>query len=118
MPGMIRPRRLDEPDLADDLRPHVQGGAGLFPFREWEGRPCILRRGHELEVERVVLNALARKCGFAARLFYARYGFSDYLAPSATDFSIVFRHGGQVGEADPPSPDQRFSKPFHDWQPL
>src|SRR5947208_9311870 len=36
---MVRPRRLHEPDLADDLQPHVQGGAGVFPVRVIQLRP-------------------------------------------------------------------------------
>jgi len=34
MPGMIDPGTLGDPNLADDLHPHVQGGAGLAPSLE------------------------------------------------------------------------------------
>src|SRR3984893_4505759 len=41
VPGVIDPGRLDEPYLADDLRPHVERRAGVFPCFEGKGRPGI-----------------------------------------------------------------------------
>src|SRR5438046_10353645 len=48
---MVRPRVEREPDLTDDLRPHVKRDAGLFPFRKWQRRPnfiaiFVLRQTH------------------------------------------------------------------------
>src|SRR5262245_59676013 len=39
VPAVIEPWRRREPDLADDLRPEMQGRAGLFPFGIWQCRP-------------------------------------------------------------------------------
>src|SRR6266496_3873205 len=36
---MVRPGRLGQADLAHDLRPHVQGRAGVAPGLEGKGRP-------------------------------------------------------------------------------
>jgi hypothetical protein len=36
---MIDEWRLHEPDLADDLRPHVQGGKGVLPIGESDSGP-------------------------------------------------------------------------------
>ena len=38
VPGMIDPRRQHESDFADDLRPHMKRGAGLFPI-------CVIQLG-------------------------------------------------------------------------
>src|SRR6188508_1947080 len=40
VPGMIEPRRLDETDLPDDLRPEMQGGEGILPRGQRKVRPC------------------------------------------------------------------------------
>src|SRR5437879_896207 len=45
MPGMVRPRREREPSLPDDLRPHVERGACVFPRLEWQSRPGSKMRG-------------------------------------------------------------------------
>ena len=53
VPGMIRPRREREPNLADDLRPHVQCCACLLPFLEWQSRPNFsvrLASSHDLSI--------------------------------------------------------------------
>ena len=44
VPGMIEPRRLRQPDFADDLRPHLQRLARVFPGIEIKLRPEIARR--------------------------------------------------------------------------
>jgi len=46
VPGMICPWRLHEPNLAYNLRPHVQRRAGFFPFRKRKRRPRILQGWH------------------------------------------------------------------------
>src|SRR5205085_6300210 len=73
VPGMIRPRRERETDLADDLRPHVQRLRGFFPFLERKRRPNLFRCRHESlpikEIDERTANALehpARVPGRAA----------------------------------------------------
>src|SRR3569832_225878 len=44
VPGVIGPRRLREPYLADDLRPQVQRRIGILPVRERKFRPWFDRR--------------------------------------------------------------------------
>lgn len=39
VPGMVNPRSMREPIFADDLRPQVQSGASLAPFRIVDGGP-------------------------------------------------------------------------------
>ena len=39
VPGMIEPGRLREADLADDLRPQLQSGAGVLPRLVGQFRP-------------------------------------------------------------------------------
>ena len=41
VPGMIDPGGAGEPVFAYDLRPQLQGGAGLLPGRKWDVRPAI-----------------------------------------------------------------------------
>jgi hypothetical protein len=41
LPGMIQPRRLGEPHLADDLGPEVQRRIGLAPFSVRQRRPGV-----------------------------------------------------------------------------
>jgi len=38
---MVRPRTQRQANLADNLRPHVQRHGGVFPLREWQGRPVV-----------------------------------------------------------------------------
>ena len=49
---MVDQRRLREPDLADDLRPHVQRRQGVLPVFQDEGGPGIVR--HDLQTYREV----------------------------------------------------------------
>jgi hypothetical protein len=42
MPRMIDGRRLDEPNLAHDLEPHVQGLAGVDPLMKRQRRPDFI----------------------------------------------------------------------------
>jgi hypothetical protein len=41
MPGVIEPRCQGEPDLADNLRPHVQRSPRFFPGRIGQRRPAL-----------------------------------------------------------------------------
>ena len=45
MPRVIEPRRLHEPDLANDLRPEMQGGVSILPGREGEFGPDFVAGG-------------------------------------------------------------------------
>ena len=44
-PGVVERRRLGERHLADDLRPHVQRGVGVFPGVVGERRPGFVGHG-------------------------------------------------------------------------
>src|SRR6185369_17443110 len=39
VPGVVRPGRLGQADLAHDLRPEVKGGAGVAPRLQGQARP-------------------------------------------------------------------------------
>src|SRR5215469_3206622 len=39
VPGMVRPWRESEPNLSDNLCPHVESGASVFPLRVTQLRP-------------------------------------------------------------------------------
>jgi hypothetical protein len=41
LPPMVLERRKREPDLAHDLRPHMQRGATVLPIREGQARPAF-----------------------------------------------------------------------------
>jgi len=45
MPGVIEPRRLREPDLANDLRPEVQRGVSVLPRRKGQVGPDFVAGG-------------------------------------------------------------------------
>src|SRR5205085_9982371 len=42
VPPMIDERRLRKTNLADDLRPHVQGRISILPFGERQRRPSFM----------------------------------------------------------------------------
>src|SRR5258707_11303350 len=48
LPPMIDHRRAGEADLADDLGPQMQRGAGILPFLEWESRPVRYDICHDI----------------------------------------------------------------------
>ena len=43
---MVDQGALRQADFSDDLRPHMQGGAGVFPFCERERGPRLFFIGH------------------------------------------------------------------------
>jgi hypothetical protein len=47
IPPVIQPGSKSEANFADDLRPHVEGGVGILPRCEWEGRPAVWQVAHD-----------------------------------------------------------------------
>ena len=69
MPGVVRPWTEHESNLADNLRPHVQGDGGVFPLCKWQRRPlvrcavhfnCRYPRLMKSENERLTLSNMSR----------------------------------------------------------